>query len=443
MAKIRKETNIADNKGKIKFGIGFVTGRKNFKDLLKTYIHNWNEQGFIKNESVSLNLFIAYDLKYFNTKESDYRDLDHDLLDMVDTVTYIDDPLLAAEKRRLIGEKIINSKQTELLFGEGYGRKRNAVLYFALNQGMDYLLFMDDDEYPVAPVRIDPANIVWKGQNVLASHLKNIQNSDITHGYHCGYISPIPNLTFNRILKEEDFKTFIEAISNDIVDWASIKSKMQTGGITLADNQLLSGASEAYEIQEKQGMKFISGSNLCLNLRHPENTFPFYNPPGARGEDTFLSTCLHKLKVLKVPCYTFHDGFLRYTQLLHGVLPGRLKPVQLQSEFVVNRFLKATVGWVRYKPLLMYITQPSQYDAKIEMIYEKLLKTVPKLCRYFHTREFVGLYREFDRYHKLVRHHYEEFEETKQAWKKITGSLKSLKLNHGEYSFDQELRLSH
>ena len=58
-------------------------------------------------------------------------------------------------------------------------------------------------------------------------------------------------------------------------------------------------------------MKFISGANLCFNLKNYKNFPPFYNPPGARGEDTFLSTCLSECSVRKVPCYTFHDGFSR------------------------------------------------------------------------------------------------------------------------------------
>ena len=34
--------------------------------------------------------------------------------------------------------------------------------------------------------------VLWGGQHVLLNHLKFIAQADITHGYHCGYISPIP-----------------------------------------------------------------------------------------------------------------------------------------------------------------------------------------------------------------------------------------------------------
>lgn len=64
-------------------------------------------------------------------------------------------------------------------------------MHFAYRNNMDYLLFWDDDEYPVANIK-DNNKIIWKMQDNIKVHLKNIQNADITIGYHCGYISPIP-----------------------------------------------------------------------------------------------------------------------------------------------------------------------------------------------------------------------------------------------------------
>ena len=59
-----------DNK-QIKVGIGFATGRKNFQKVLKTYVYNWRECGLTDIDNVSLNLFVAYDLKYSNTVNAD------------------------------------------------------------------------------------------------------------------------------------------------------------------------------------------------------------------------------------------------------------------------------------------------------------------------------------------------------------------------------------
>ena len=50
---------------------------------------------------------------------------------------------------------------------------------------------------------------------------------------------PISNLT---ISSEEDFKTFIEAMSNDVLNWETAKETMRSGGITYADKTILIGA---------------------------------------------------------------------------------------------------------------------------------------------------------------------------------------------------------
>ena len=51
-----------------------------------------------------------------------------------------------------------------------------------------------------------------------------------------------------------------------------------------------------------------------------------------------------------------HDGFSYYQSLLRGVLPIELKEITTQDGDVVKRFLKASIGWIRYKPLLIFIT---------------------------------------------------------------------------------------
>ena len=58
-------------KKKINVGVGFVTGRKNFKNVVKTYVDNWDESELADNKKHALHLFVAYDLKYSSTKVSD------------------------------------------------------------------------------------------------------------------------------------------------------------------------------------------------------------------------------------------------------------------------------------------------------------------------------------------------------------------------------------
>lgn len=410
-------------KKKVNVGVGFVTGRKNFKNVVKAYIDDWNESQIVDHKKNALHLFVAYDLKYKGTKVSDYKIIDEDILDMVDSAHYLGNSSIANEVQYLLDKKVINLKEAKLLFGEGYAMKRNAVLYFAVKNKMDYLIFLDDDEYPVANVKIND-NLVWKGQEVLSTHISNIKNADMTHGHHSGYISPIPYLDFNDKLSEEEFRIFIESISNDIINWDSVKEIMNNGGVTYADLDTMN-SKRTEVVKEIDGMKFISGANLGFNLKTIDRLYPFYNPPGARGEDTFLSTCITECNIRKVPCYTFHDGFASYPHLLSGVLPNQLKAMRVDSSGITKRFLRAAIGWIRYKPLLLYITQRDTYETEILKMKEDLSVVLPKISDYFGNKEFESILDELEFYHQHVEEHFTAFENTKSAWAKIMTFLQN------------------
>lgn len=402
---------------KINVGIGFATGRKSFQKILKTNVYNWEESGLTEKENISLNLFVAYDLKYSNTKSTDYTNVSKDVLNLIDSSHFIGSTALQEEIDYLINENIIDKEEAQLFFGRGYAGKRNAVLYFAMKNKMDYLIFLDDDEYPMAVTNTRSTDI-WGGQHVLSNHLKYIKDADITNGHHCGYISPIPHIEFNDTMTEDDFRLFIEAISNDIINWDTIHSVMKNGGVTYADTKILV-RDEVEEVQQVNHTKFISGSNLCINLTNPKRVSPFYNPPNARGEDTFLSTCLGERKVLRVPCYTFHDGFSIYRNLMNGVLPIKLKNIPANSEAIVNRFYSACIGWVRYKPLLIYITQQDHYEEKIEEMREQIAASLPSICNYFGRRDFMNISLELEKYNRNVKKHYQQYLKTQEIWEKI------------------------
>ncbi len=400
----------------MKVGIGFVTGRKGFKHLFRTYVNNWSEHGFIADPHTTIKLLVAYDLSYFGTHANDYKRVDPLLAEKLDGLSYFGATHIADERQMLVREGVLNSAESMLLFGEGYGKKRNAVVWFAIRAGMDRLLFIDDDEYPMAVERGDPVH--WRGQSVLGAHLYASPDADITHGRHCGYISPIPKLTFDDNFTEEKFGELIDALSNDIVTWDKIRTVvMGDGGVTYADPRIVDGIPPE-EVRSVKGMKFISGANLCLNLNRGGGDSPFFNPPGARGEDTFLSTCLEDKRVLRVPAYTFHDAYLRYKSLLHGVLPRRLEPVDAMDRDVVKRFARAAIGWVRYKPLLTYVTDRSAFESTMESMASTFEKLGPDLMRHFRASDFSKLLPELKRYERAVPEHYEMFERTKHAWSK-------------------------
>lgn len=403
----------------IDIGIGFVTGRKHFKNVLTSYINNWLEHGLFQNKNIRLHLLVAYDLKYSKTEISDYKNIDPELAEMVHSISFYGKNAIDEERKLLVNSGVINHLESELLFGEGYAKKRNAVIYFAKKNKMDRLIFLDDDEYPIATMKNEYNNLVWMGQSVIGTHLKYSADADITHGHHCGYVSPIPYISFNDILTENDFKQFIEAISNEIISWDKVKNTIiHNNGVSYANTDIIN-KSLVEEVEEINGMKFISGANLCFNLYNIKNLPPFYNPPGARGEDTFMSTSLSAMKVLKIPCYTFHDGFLNYKNILNGILPTVLEAVDSGSAEIVKRFSNAAIGWIRYKPLMVYITQHDDYEEIIKDMREKLELTIPKLCRYFKNSHFEQILHELMHYHNNVKRHFTAFQYTKIAWAKV------------------------
>lgn len=402
---------------KVKVGIGFATGRKNFQKILKTNVYNWQESGLTNKENTTLNVFVAYDLKYSNTIATDYTVVSKNILSLIDSTNFIGSMAIKKEIDYMIEKKIIDEREAKLFFSRGYAGKRNAVLYFAIKEKVDYLIFMDDDEYPMA-VTNTRKTAIWSGQHILDTHLIHIKEADITNGHHCGYISPIPFIEFDEVLKEETFKTFIEAISNDIINWETIKKVIDNRGITYADTKVLI-SEEAEDVEEVNGSKFISGSNLGINLTDVKRVNPFYNPPNARGEDTFLSTCLSERRVLRIPCYAFHDGFSNYRNLMNGILPIRLKNIPGNSEEIIDRFYSACIGWVRYKPLLIYITQQENYEEKIEEMKKQIEESLPSICKYFKKEEFMNINKELEKYHRNVKKHYKEYLEIQQISKKI------------------------
>lgn len=411
--------------------VGFVTGRKHFLNILLTHVNNWLEHGLVVNKNIRLHLMVAYDLKYAKTEVADYKNVSPEVASMIDSIRFYGKPVIEREKEELIKANILDEKETERLFGDGYAKKRNAILYFAIKRKMDRLIFLDDDEYPVAVMKNNHGQLIWMGQSVVGNHIKYSEDADITHGHHCGYISAIPYIRFNELLALSDFKKFISAVSNEIISWKSVKRNIiENHGVTYADKRIITRQIKK-EVQEKLGMKFISGANLCFNLaRCGQKLPPFYNPPGARGEDTFMSTALTHLKVLKIPVYTFHDGFMHYKQLLMGNLPTTLQPVEADSAAVLKRFISVTIGWVRYKPLMIYITQRSEYETIISKMKSDLEQVIPKFNERFHTHQFSRILSELAFYDKNVKKHFQSFRSTRETWEKLMGSVLSNSKNN-------------
>ena len=403
----------------IEFGIGFVTGRPNVCKIINSYYKNMLEQLERSGKKINLTIFLMYDLNYQYTVRTDFYNIIPEVYKNI-KIKYITPENIEETKKRVSSRYDFTQEEVDLFFGNGHAKGRNTVMYYALKWKMDYLLFWDDDEYPIATLK-EQNQISWIPQDNILKHIENIENADITIGHHCGYISPIPYVELGEEIEEEDFRKYIEAISNDIVSWESIKHKMvDNNGVTFADKEIANG-NGIIELKEK----WLSGSTLCLNLNHIDKIPAFYNPPQARGEDTFFSTMLKDdSKVLRVPVYHFHDGFLKYTRIMREDYPSKLRRIKTNEEDIQSRFLKASKGWIKYKPLLMYIQDRENYKENIKETLKKLEESVPKINQLFESDNFTDLVKELKIYDKNIEKHYAEYLKTNEIWNRLKDILK-------------------
>lgn len=410
----------------VNFGIGFITGRPNVCKIINSYAKYLTEQVQDLDFKVNITIFILFDLGYQFTTRTDFYGILPETYKYV-TIKYIIPEQIDEDKKILQSKYDLTEEEANLFIGKGYGKARNAILYHALKRKIDYLMFWDDDEYPLLALK-DGAKLKWEKQPTIREHLKYIVDSDITCGRRCGVMSPVPYVEYDEDFKEEDFKNFIDGVSNEAVYWDSVKkSRAKDSFLRYVDKDYYLENNTVKEINNTNKAPVIYGSNLCLNLNKLDKIAAFYNPPNARGEDTFFATSLfdRKTKVLSIPVYHFHDGFLKCTSLMQGRFPRKEFKIKLEDTSVEQRFYKACLGWVRYKPLYYYITDRKNYKTIIKDSINNLDKSVDKLSEQFETADFRNLIPELQVYDKLVEKHYEEYLEVNRIWDKLKFNIAS------------------
>ena len=408
-------------KKKINFGIGFITGRPNVCNIINNYYKLLLEQLENADVEVNLTMFILFDLKYQHTTRIDFYCILPEVYKKIN-IKYITPEDIAETKKKIMSQNDLTAEEVDLLIGEGYAKARNTILCYALKKKIDYLMFWDDDEYPLANIPTKEG-LKWVKQFNILEHIKNIEKADITFGYRCGMMNPIPYIEYNDEITEEDYHKFIDGLENEVVNWDIISNlRKQNTCISYADEDIASGKKGLEYIEDVGTKNFILASGICLNLRHLDKIPAFYNPPnGGRGEDTFFSCALKEkdAKVLRIPTYHFHDSFLKYTRLMKDVFPKRLTSISLDDSGIEQRFLKTTIGWTKYKPLLYYITDKENYRKIINKTKENLENSVFKVNTAFETCDFSCLLNVLDEYDRNVKKHYAEYERTTEIWDRL------------------------
>ena len=99
--------------------------------------------------------------------------------------------------------------------------------------------------------------------------------------------------------------------------------------------------------------------------------------------------------------------------------PKKLRKIENNEENVSSRFLKASLGWIKYKPLLLYIQNPKEYKQKIAKVKEYLEISIPEIIKIFNEEKFSTLIEVLNKYDENVKSNYKDYIATNQTWNKI------------------------
>ena len=100
-----------------------------------------------------------------------------------------------------------------------------------------------------------------------------------------------------------------------------------------------------------------------------------------------------------------------------------MRKIQPKDENVASRFYKASIGWLKYKPLLLYIKNKKNYNNEIDKIKENLNVSIPVMNKIFKEQSFEDLLKVLNKYDENVQQHYKEFQETNKIWNKIKHNI--------------------
>ena len=101
---------------------------------------------------------------------------------------------------------------------------------------------------------------------------------------------------------------------------------------------------------------------------------------------------------------------------MKGEYPKSLRKITVKEDSIKNRFLKASLGWIRYKPLLLYITNKDSYKKEIKNMKSKLKPIIPKLNHIFEDNCFSSLLTELEKYDENVENDYKDYQKTNEIW---------------------------
>ena len=405
---------------KKRVSIVFPTGRKTVSKVADMLASSLIANDHIKN--YDLQLIISYDPSFYGLPKEAFK-IREETRKVFREVVYSgpeDFKNITAEIEDLVQDK----EATDILFNpRGYCTQKNRALFHALKGNADHILFLDDDEYFVAPYKRSDNTLRWENQDVFGIHMASQEKADITNGSHTGYFSPVPSeidLELEERLRERLGR--ILAIGSEMI---TSKTFVNTrDAVRFGSRDFIEGI--AYEVEPVNGVKFLTGGNIALNAKSIREGIipPYFNPVGARGEDAILGMQLEKAKVVKVPTYTFHDPFQKYVSITEGKLPESIDAIKVIPG-TIDRFHKACIGWIKYAPFLIRMTTNSEtdYSIRIESMKRELTEIGYQIDNQLKWDGFKNLGPTLETYHRRSKQDVAELYKAKKAWSNIVRKL--------------------
>lgn len=354
-----------------KFLIALNTWREHFEKTI--WMINENIKFFKSNEKVKISLLINYDTSFkniadekFKIDENNYIFENVDYFWIIQAIEYIDE----LKKIWLLESDINLINQNHW-----YWNKKNLLLLYAVKNNYDYILYYDDDEYPITCISEEWNDLKWIKTDLIGWHLKWIESwADITFWFWSWYISPIPTNIIEKIPFELSWN-----IWSALEIWTDVITKDKFSKI---ENIFCipKKVPDIEEVKEIEWSKLISWGNLCFSVNSVLNwKVPcYYFPPDARWEDSIMSMRLSKTNVYSVPCWIFHDSFQNYLEITDWIYPNNFD-FSLNNKEHYERFYSVFVWWLSYTPFLMKLKYKSDY----EKFYNKMIDEIKKYEKQF------------------------------------------------------------
>ena len=103
--------------------------------------------------------------------------------------------------------------------------------------------------------------------------------------------------------------------------------------------------------------------------------------------------------------------------------PKTLRKIKVEDEQIAKRFIQASKGWIKYKPLFQYITHKETYQEQMKSTYTKLEASIPEINKLFKDEDFSFLLQDLSKYDKNVKKHYNEYIKTNEIWNKLKSEI--------------------